>query len=56
VTVKLKVRVIAALRMPEASDTLVGGSPRHHLKFLVISFLFSYIFFTPMHVDLALFH
>jgi hypothetical protein len=47
VTVKLKVRVIAALKMLEARDTATGGSPRHHLKFLVVSFLFPYIYSLP---------
>ena len=55
-TVNLKVQVIAALRMPEGSDTVVGESPRRRLKFLVFFFLFVYIFLTPMLVDLALFH
>lgn len=50
--VKLKVRAIAVLKMLEARDTAVGGSSRHHLKFLVISFLFSYIFFNPMFIEL----
>ena len=53
--VKLKVRAIAALKMLEARDTAVGGSPRHHLKFLVVSFLFAYIFFTTMYVELLYF-
>ena len=43
-TVNLKVQVIAALRMPEGSDTVVGESPRRRLKFLVFFFLFPYIF------------
>jgi hypothetical protein len=55
VTVKLKVRAIAALKMLEARDTAVGGSPRHLLKFLVVSFLFAYIFFTRMYVELLYF-
>jgi hypothetical protein len=55
VIVKLKARAIAALKMIEARDTAVGGSPRHHLKFLVVSFLFAYIFFSPMYVELLYF-
>ena len=54
-TVNLKVQVIAALRMPEGSDTVVGESPRHRLKFLVF-FSFSLYILTPMLVDHALFH